>query len=342
MRYPKGVTQDTPKLLGDSPPMDTLRRRLIQVASTPLPVLLTGETGTGKEVAARVLHAHSSRRGPFIPVDCAALSQSLVETELFGHERGAFTGAHQRREGLVSAARGGTFFLDEVGELPPETQTRLLRLLEQGTYRPVGSQDERRSDLRVIAATWRDLRQRVAEGAFREDLYHRLTIVELRMPSLRERPGDVDLLFEHFMNHACGDRRLPPDLEPDVRVHLRRWPWPGNVRELRNVASYVAAMTPGGRVRMEDLPPALLRPPPEVATTEMPVALSNSDVRIDLPYMEARRLFLDNFQQRYVEAILEAHGGNVSAAARAAGMDRRSIQRIMNRAKSAVSSTRGC
>ncbi|HHO54196.1 MAG TPA: sigma-54-dependent Fis family transcriptional regulator [Deltaproteobacteria bacterium] len=323
-----------PKLMGQSEAMETLRRRISQVAPTPLPVLLSGETGTGKEVAARTLHESSGRSGAFIPVDCAALSQSLVETELFGHERGAFTGAHQRREGLVHAARGGTFFLDEVGELPMETQTRLLRLLEQGTYRPVGDQLERRSDIRVVAASWRDLRQRVAEGAFREDLYHRLTIVELRLPALRERIGDIELLFEHFLNDACAGSRHPPDLEPEVRVHLRRWPWPGNVRELRNVASYVAAMTPGGRVRMEDLPPALLRPPPEVSSSELPLGFSSTEVRIDLPYMDARRLFLDDFQQRYVEAILEAHGGNVSAAARAAGMDRRSIQRIMKRARS--------
>jgi len=323
---------DMPQLLGDAEPMKLLRHRLRQVATTPLPVLLTGETGTGKEVAARTLHDLSSRTGPFIPVDCAALSQSLVETELFGHERGAFTGANARREGLVYAARGGTFFLDEIGELPVATQTRLLRLLEQGTYRPVGDQRERTADIRVIAATWRNLRECVADGTFREDLYHRLSIVELRMPSLRERVDDVDLLLETFMQEACvPSGRIPPILDPNVRVHLRRWPWPGNIRELRNVANYVAAMTPGGRVRMEDLPPTLHRPPPELPHADIGV-VSTSDVRIDLPYMEARRMFLDDFQQRYVTAILEAHDGNVSGAARAAGMDRRSIQRILKRA----------
>ncbi len=323
---------DMPQLLGDAEPMQRLRHRLRQVAATPLPVLLTGETGTGKEVAARALHDLSSRTGPFIPVDCAALSQSLVETELFGHERGAFTGANARREGLVYAARGGTFFLDEIGELPVETQTRLLRLLEQGTYRPVGDQRERTADIRVVAATWRNLRECVADGTFREDLYHRLSIVELRMPSLRERVDDVDVLLETFMREACvPSGRVPPILDPNVRVHLRRWPWPGNIRELRNVANYVAAMTLGGRVRMEDLPPTLLRPPPELPHSDIGV-VSTSDVRIDLPYMEARRMFLDDFQQRYVTAILEAHGGNVSGAARAAGMDRRSIQRILKRA----------
>ena len=327
---------EMPRLLGVAEPMVRLRRRLQQVANTPLPVLLTGETGTGKEVAARTLHDLSDRQGPFIPVDCAALSQQLVETELFGHERGAFTGANNRREGLIHAARGGTFFLDEVGELPMHTQTRLLRLLEQGTYRPVGDQRERTADIRVVAATWRNLRQCVADGTFREDLYHRLSIVELRMPSLRERVDDLDMLLDVFMEEAAeAAGRMVPVLDPNVRVHLRRWPWPGNIRELRNVASYLAAMTQGGRVRMEDLPATLHRPPPEVPDARMGAGLSQDDCRIDLPYMEARRLFLDDFQQRYITAILEAHEGNVSGAARAAGMDRRSIQRILKRASTA-------
>jgi len=325
---------DGPKLLGTSGAMRDFVKRLESVATTPLPVLLTGETGTGKELAARLLHHRSEREGAFVPIDCAALSPALVETELFGHERGAFTGAHQRREGLVHAATGGTFFLDEIGELPIETQTRLLRLLEQGTYRPVGDTLERTAEIRVVAASWRDLRQRVAESAFREDLFHRLSIVELRLPALRERIEDIEVLFGHFVAEACDDRRLPPEPEPDVRVHLRRWPWPGNVRELRNVAKYVAALTPGSRIRMQDLPPALHRPPPEVARSDLRVSFGGFDLRTDLPYMEARRLFLDDFQQRYVETILEEHDGNVSAAARAAGMDRRSIQRIMKRSRS--------
>ncbi|MEM6929437.1 MAG: sigma-54 dependent transcriptional regulator [Myxococcota bacterium] len=323
-----------PQILGSSTVMREFVTRLEQVASTPLPVLLTGETGTGKEMAARLVHERSGRSGAFIPIDCAALSPALVETELFGHERGAFTGAHQRREGLVHAATGGTFFLDEIGELPLETQTRLLRLLEQSTYRPVGDTLERTAEIRVVAASWRNLRERVAEGMFREDLFHRLSIVELRLPALRERVEDIDLLFDHFLALSCGDRRLPPEPEPDVRVHLRRWPWPGNVRELRNVANYAAALTPGSRIRMQDLPPALLRPPPEVDKADLRVSFGTGDLRTDLPYMEARRLFLDDFQQRYVEAILEEHEGNVSAAARAAGMDRRSIQRIVKRSKS--------
>src|SRR5688572_19159110 len=238
------MSSEQPRLRGKSPPMEQLRRRLAQVARTPLPVLIAGETGTGKEAVARTLHELSGRSGPFLPVDCAALSASLVETELFGHERGAFTGAHQRREGLVAAADGGTFFLDEVGELSSETQTRLLRLLEEGTFRPVGTRTERHADLRIIAATWRDLRQRVAEGSFRAGLYHRLAPVQLRLPSLRERLDDLDVLLDAFLAESAAESRRPtPTLDPAVRVHLRRWPWPGNVRELRNVAAFVAAMT---------------------------------------------------------------------------------------------------
>ncbi len=312
--------------------MERLRKRIDRVAATPLPVLISGETGTGKEVVARQLHALSGRSGAFIPVDCAALSPSLVEAELFGHERGAFTGANQRRDGLIAAARGGTFFLDEVGELPMEVQTRLLRLLESSTYRPVGSQVEKRADIRVVAATWRQLGMRVREGAFREDLYHRLTIVELVTPPLRDRPEDIEQLLAVFMDaEAAAAGRPCPRIEASARAHLRRWPWPGNVRELKNVASYITAMTAGSRVGLADLPRNLHRASPDLPHAPDEMTFADTQLRIDLPYMEARRLCLDDFQQRYVEAILEAHGGNVSAAARAAGMDRRSIQRIVGR-----------
>lgn len=306
--------------------MERLRKRIGILAPTPLPVLIVGETGTGKEVTARALHEQSGRSGPFIPVDCGALSSSLIETELFGHERGAFTGANQRREGLVWAARGGTFFLDEIGELPMPTQTRLLRLLENGSYRPVGSTSQRESDIRVVAATWRDLKARISEGAFREDLYHRLTIAELHIAPLRDRVSDILPLFHHFASQASASALT---LDTSARRHLEQWPWPGNVRELRNAAQYVAAMAPGPRIRLEDLPPRILGDRPDLHPTRpTPTA-----IRTDLPYMEARRELLDTFQLRYVEAQLDACEGNISAAARAAGMDRRSIQRILARSR---------
>jgi DNA-binding NtrC family response regulator len=317
------------EILGESPQVRALVERLARLAPTPLPVLVIGETGTGKEVVARALHDGSGRRGPFVAVDCGALTTTLVETELFGHERGAFTGANTRKEGLVYAARGGTFFLDEVGELPLEAQTRLLRLLEGGTYRPVGGADERPADIRVVAATWRDLPELVDAGKFRRDLYHRLSVAELYLPPLRARGGDVRLLFDRFLEAASREaRRATPTLDPSFEVFLTRWAWPGNIRELKNLAMYLAALA-GPRIRRDDLPPmyrdGALGPEPAPAGPGGPA------VRTDLPYLEARRVWLDSFQLRYVEAQLLAHGGNISAAARAAGMDRRSIQRVLAR-----------
>jgi DNA-binding NtrC family response regulator len=319
------------QFIGESPSVRTLRERLRAVAGTPLPVLLIGETGTGKEVAARLLHEQSGRRGAFVPVDCAAISASLIESELFGHERGAFTGADRRRDGLIAAARGGTFFLDEVAELPLDVQSRLLRLLQEGTFRPVGSTEQSEADIRVVGATWKDVATEVAEGRFRRDLYHRLSVVELRLPTLRDRPEDIPVLFDHFVGLECKrlGRRVPR-LSTGVRAHLARWPWPGNVRELRNVANYVAALAEGPRVGMEGLPPQLRSAVPELPGLSGG-AESGPPLRTDLPYIEARRLWLDAFQLRYVEQLLAEHDGNISRAARAAEMDRRSIQRILAR-----------
>ncbi len=314
-------------LLGASAAMQRLRQRVRQAARAALPVLVLGETGSGKEVVARALHAVSGRSGAFVAVDCAAIASTLVESELFGHERGSFTGATHSRVGLVQAAHRGTFFLDEIAELPLAGQTRLLRLLQEGTYRPVGGNDERRVDLRVVAATWQDLPAAVRDGKFRADLWHRLAGVELRLPPLRERPDDAEELLRVFVEQACAaDGRAPVRLEPALLEVIRAWPWPGNVRELRNVAQFVAAFARGDRAGVADLPPALRRAP-------RLGAVGAATVRLDLPYMEARRAWLDEFQWRYVEAQLEAHDGNVSAAARAAGMDRRSIQRIVARAR---------
>ncbi len=303
--------------------MAKVRAELLRVAPTPLPVVLSGETGTGKEVAARALHEASGRPGAFVAVDCAALAPSLIESELFGHVRGAFTGAERARDGLVHAAREGTFFLDEVGDLGLDLQTRLLRLLEAGTYRPVGAARERPASVRFVAATWRDLRELVAEGRFRRDLFHRLSVVEIRLPPLRERGDDVADLLERFLDEAAGDRPAVR-LSPSARRHLLSWPWPGNVRELRNVAQWVTAMA-------EDTAD-LAHLPPSVRGAPM-TSRAGRDLYLDLPYLQARRAVLDAFQVRYVLGQLDAHGGNVSAAARAAGMDRRSIQRILGRAR---------
>lgn len=316
-------------LIGDSKSMVRLREQIARIAPTPLPVLIQGETGTGKELVARALHDASGRTGRFVAVDCAAISPGLLESELFGHARGAFTGAVQARGGLVEAADHGTFFLDEIGELSLQAQTRLLRLLENGTYRPVGAEADRNVNLRVVAASWRGLRAHAREGHFRDDLLHRLMVVELHCPTLRQRKSDIDVLLDHFFvveARQQGRRRV--QLTLPARRHLRRWPWPGNVRELRNVARYLTAMTEGA-VGVADLPPRLRAPALQTDSSE---PSESPDLRTDLPYLEARREWLDHFQQRYVAAILREHDGNVSAAARASGLDRRSIQRIMKRA----------
>ena len=313
---------------GSSVAIQRFAERLNRVAVTPLPILLMGETGTGKELAARALHERSERSGRFVPVDCAALSKDLVESELFGHKKGAFTGAHSDRMGLAAAAEGGTFFLDEIGELSLSAQVRLLRLLETGCYRPLGSETERKTDLRVVAATWRDLTSAVADGIFREDLYHRLSVVELRLPPLRERTADILPLFRRFVADARDVAIGEIELSEDVTARLLQSRWPGNVRELRNAASYAAALAAGPTLHVGDLPMALRRPGESDEGWQTDASIQ---VRFDLTYMEARRICLDEFQERYVRAVLRACDGNVSEAARTAGMDRRSIQRILKR-----------
>jgi DNA-binding NtrC family response regulator len=310
--------------LGEAPQFRAALVRAERAARSGLPVLLRGETGTGKEVVARRVHEASGRSGAFVAVDCAALAAGVVESELFGHVRGAFTGATSARDGLVASADGGTLFLDEIGELDLDVQTRLLRLAEASVVRPVGGERERKVDVRIVAATWRDLADLVDEGRFRADLYHRLAVVEVELPALRDRGGDALLLFDAFLaDEAAQLGRDVPRVGPSARAHLARWPWPGNVREVRNVARYVAAMA-RGEVGFDDLPKRLRAP----ATRD---PSDGVEIRTDLPYLEARREWLDAFQERYVVRILEEHGGNVSEAARAAQMDRRSIQRVLAR-----------
>jgi DNA-binding NtrC family response regulator len=252
------------------------------------------------------------------------LASTLVEGELFGHVRGAFTGAHRDRDGLVAAAEGGTLFFDEIGELPLDAQSRLLRLIQEGTWRPLGSEVEKRADVRILAATWRDLGADVASGRVRRDLYHRLAVGELVLPPLRDRGTDLDKLLDYFLsNEAARARRPVPRLTPGLRAALRRRRWPGNVRELRNVAAWLAVMPDADPVGLEHLPPRL--------RDETPAHHDEPPLRTDLPYLEARRLWLERFQDRYIESVLREHGGNVSAAARASGLDRRTIQRARAR-----------
>lgn len=243
-------------MIGRSPPFQAVLELIARVGPSQASVLLLGESGTGKELAARAVHAASPRAGrPLVAVDCASLPETLFESELFGHERGAFTGAHTARAGLVEAAHGGTLFLDEVGDIPLTMQVKLLRLLESGTYRRVGQTELRRADLRVVAATHRDLRAMVAQGRFREDLYYRLATFPIVLPALRERVQDIPLLAPSLLERVAPGRRLA--LAPAALRRLAQHPFPGNVRELRNVLERAALLTDGPVVSAQTVERAL-------------------------------------------------------------------------------------
>jgi two-component system response regulator GlrR len=293
-------------LLGDSAAMRLLFAGLARVAARDGTVLLQGETGTGKELAARAIHEASPRAaGPFVVVDCGALPDTLLESELFGHRRGAFTGATDSHEGAIESAEGGTVFLDEIGDLPPAMQPKLLRVLESRTIRRVGEPRHRPVNVRFISATNRDLAEMTRTGGFREDLYFRLAVLPLRVPPLRERREDIPALLTRFVPEICAR------LDPATLDDLLAWPWPGNVRELRNFAERLVAFGPGAARTAEGARPASARSP--------------------LPYHRARERAIDEFEHRYVHALLAAHQDNVAEAARAARMDRAYLYRLIRR-----------
>jgi DNA-binding NtrC family response regulator len=237
--------------VGHSARICEIRRQIEKIGESRSPVLLLGESGTGKEVTARALHAQSPR-GAFVPIDCGSLVGPLMESELFGHVRGAFTGATDNKRGLIELANGGTAFFDEIGDLPLDLQVKLLRLLQEREYRPVGALNRQRVDLRVIAATHRDLKKAVDSGAFRQDLYYRLNVISIRIPPLRERREDIPALADEFLTRH-GHYEIPPDVMGALTDH----DWPGNVRELQNCMDRMAAMNPGPLLQMDDLPSAV-------------------------------------------------------------------------------------
>ncbi|MBM3546466.1 MAG: nitrogen regulation protein NR(I) [Alphaproteobacteria bacterium] len=240
---PRDDAEERLPLLGRSPAMQEIYRVLARLMGTDLTVTITGESGTGKELAARALHDYGKRRGgPFVAVNMAAIPRELIESDLFGHERGAFTGAVQRTTGRFEQAQGGTLFLDEIGDMPPDAQTRLLRVLQQGEYTTIGGRTAIRADVRIIAATHRDLRQLIRQGLFREDLYYRLNVVPIRMPPLRERSEDIPELVSHFLNEATAEGLPSKTLDEAAMERLKRYRWPGNVRELVNLVRRLAAL----------------------------------------------------------------------------------------------------
>ncbi|MCC6214008.1 MAG: sigma 54-dependent Fis family transcriptional regulator [Polyangiaceae bacterium] len=315
--------------LGPSLSMRAIFGVLERIAPTDAVVLLEGETGTGKDVLARSIHQASPRRAaPFVVVDCGAVSYNLIESELFGHERGAFTGAVASRQGAFELAGRGTVFLDEVGELPLDVQPKLLRVLESQEYRRVGGNRSARSEARVIAATKRNLKSEVERGKFREDLYFRLAVVPVTVPPLRQRREDIPELVRHFLEVAARRDRATHEVElaPATLAALQAHDWPGNVRELRNVldrAIYLATATGDRELRLVDLPLAAARPPslpPEPAGFEP-----------SLSYRETRALHDAEFERRYVSWLLGRHAGNVTAAAREARMDRKHLAELARR-----------
>ena len=246
-------------LVGNSPAMMDLKRLIAQVGGGDAPVLVQGQTGTGKELVAQAIHAHSNRaQDPFVPVDCTTISDSVIESELFGHVKGAFTGALSSTLGLIRSAHGGTLFFDEIGELPINMQTKLLRVLQENEVRPVGSSKRHKVDIRVISATNRDLQQEVADGNFRQDLYYRLNIVTLHVPPLKKRKDDIPLLARHFLRQFKDDTVPLRHIAQEALDLLEGYDWPGNVRELENVVRRAVALSTGASLQAQDLPPELL------------------------------------------------------------------------------------
>ncbi|WP_300320543.1 nitrogen regulation protein NR(I) [Idiomarina sp.] len=245
-----------PEIIGEAPAMQDVFRAIGRLSSSSVSVLLTGETGTGKELVARALHKHSPRADkPFIALNMAAIPADLIESELFGHERGAFTGADKKRMGRFEQANGGTLFLDEIGDMPLSVQTRLLRVLAEGQFYPVGAHQPVEVDVRVIAATHRSLEALVTKGQFRDDLYHRLNVIRLKLPPLRERKNDIPMLVEHFLESAANELHVTAKKLPkEAMAALKNYRWPGNVRQLENTCRWLTVMAPGQRVGVDDLP----------------------------------------------------------------------------------------
>jgi DNA-binding NtrC family response regulator len=305
-------------LIGSGAAMRRVFETIQKVAETDLTVLIRGESGTGKELVAHALHNRSSRRTrPFVAVNCAAISRELVESELFGHEKGAFTGADQRRAGRFEAADGGTIFLDEIGDMAPETQAKVLRVLQERAFERVGGSKPIGVDVRVVAATHRDLEADVRSGRFREDLYYRLKVVQIDIPPLRERSEDLPRLVDRFLAQLAERLGRPqPAIDPAALARLARHPWPGNVRELRNVVEQAAVLASGPAIQEADL-----NLPGRGADGAAPAADAEG-----LPFGEAKRVAVEDFEKSYLLRALRENGGNISRTAEAIGMVRQSLQ----------------
>jgi DNA-binding NtrC family response regulator len=304
-------------LIGAGKPMQEVFSTIQKVAETDLTVLIRGESGTGKELVAQALHNRSARKGrPFVAVNCAAISQELVESELFGHEKGAFTGADARRQGRFEAADGGTIFLDEIGDMAPDTQAKVLRVLQERSFERVGGVKPIQVDVRVVAATHRDLETDVASGRFREDLYYRLKVVELALPPLRERPEDIPALAQRFLEDVTERLgREKKQMDECAMARLVRYSWPGNVRELQNAIEQAAVLCPGDTIEESDL-----------KLNESKSSSADVAPSLDLPFGDAKKRAVETFEHGFLLEALRNHDGNISRAAESIGMVRQSLQ----------------
>lgn len=302
-----------------SPAMLDQMEKCRRAAATDATVMILGESGTGKEVAARLIHTMSRRKdGPFVPVECSAMPGSLIESELFGYERGAFTGAERMKKGLIESAEGGTLFLDEIGDLGVELQTRLFRFVEERALRRLGGVSQVRVDCRILCATNQDLQAKIKAGTFREELYYRLGVVTVKLPPLRERPEDIPHLARFFLERFSRRYGKSFSASPPFYEALMRHPWPGNVRQLKNVIERLTALNAGGALEPRDL------------DEEFAIVESSGNLA-SLPWKDARERYLAGFEASYAQAVLAHCGGNVSAAAREAGVDRKTFYALLKR-----------
>lgn len=305
-----------PSILGESPAIRRIMETVEQVASTRASVLIEGESGTGKELVARAIHEYSGRQGDFVAVHCAALPESLFESELFGHEAGAFTGAVERRKGRFELADGGTLFLDEIGEVPPSIQVKLLRVLETRSFERVGGAETLNADVRIVSATNRNLEEMVAVGTFREDLYYRLNVVRIQMPPLRERPGDIPILVRYFLStFAAENGKENMTITEPAMAALCAARWPGNIRELRNCVENMVVLSRTGEIGLENVPG-------NVREVSNPGIVKNM--------LSSPSCDLESNERVLIERALNECGGNRSRAAEKLGISRRTLHRKLN------------
>ncbi|MEW6749648.1 MAG: sigma-54 dependent transcriptional regulator [Candidatus Latescibacterota bacterium] len=310
-------------IIGKSPAMSRIFESIRKIAGSSINVLIAGASGTGKELIARSIHANSRRSGrPFVALNCGALPEHLVESEIFGYERGAFTGAARPKPGLLESAHGGTFFMDEVGELPASLQVKFLRVLQDGRFRRLGSTQEREVDIRLICASNQDLDGLVESGRFREDLYYRINTFTISIPSLKERRDDIPLLVSHFLEKYAGQTETAArDVSPEAMELLRGYEWKGNARELEHVIERALVLASSDRIEVEDLPQSI--------QTTAAAESAPQRAYMDLPFKDAKAQLVEDFERRYIVEVLGKYQGNISRAAVHSGIDRRSLHRLL-------------